>query len=223
MTGYAWRMREQPRNPLKVLILAADPLALRGLAAILEQEAHTEISAVESAAQLDRESTAAADVLLWDLGWDTDAGGAGDVGKAVAELAAGGLPVVAMLPDGEPVAAARRLGVVGLLARSARPSAVRAALSAAAAGLHVTDPALEDARLPPVSAHSFSAVEPLTAREREVLRLLAEGLTNRAIGTRLRISENTAKFHVQSLLGKLAAGSRTEAVVQASRLGLLTL
>jgi DNA-binding CsgD family transcriptional regulator len=61
----------------------------------------------------------------------------------------------------------------------------------------------------------------LTAREREVLQLVAEGLPNKAIARQLGISEHTAKFHVGSLLGKLGAGSRTEAVTLATRRGIL--
>jgi DNA-binding CsgD family transcriptional regulator len=56
-----------------------------------------------------------------------------------------------------------------------------------------------------------------------VVQLLAEGLTNRRIGERLGISEHTAKFHVNSILGKLAASTRSEAVARAARLGLVLL
>jgi DNA-binding CsgD family transcriptional regulator len=66
-------------------------------------------------------------------------------------------------------------------------------------------------------------VEPLTAREREVLELVAEGMSNRAIAERLAISEHTVKFHVGSLLGKLAAGTRAELVAIAVRRGLIML
>ena len=66
-------------------------------------------------------------------------------------------------------------------------------------------------------------VETLTPREIEVLQLLAEGMTNRAIAQRLEISEHTVKFHVNALMGKLHAQSRTDAVVRATRLGLLLL
>ena len=66
-------------------------------------------------------------------------------------------------------------------------------------------------------------VEELTPRETEVLQLLADGLTNKAIAQRLGISDHTVKFHVNAVLGKLGAQSRTEAVVRASRLGLLQL
>jgi DNA-binding NarL/FixJ family response regulator len=66
-------------------------------------------------------------------------------------------------------------------------------------------------------------VEELTPRETEVLQLLADGLTNKAIAQRLGISDHTVKFHVNAVLGKLGAQSRTEAVVRATRLGLLHL
>ncbi|MDQ7857760.1 MAG: LuxR C-terminal-related transcriptional regulator, partial [Armatimonadota bacterium] len=66
-------------------------------------------------------------------------------------------------------------------------------------------------------------VEDLTQREHQVLQLLAEGLANREIARRLSISEHTVNFHVDAILGKLGAHSRTEAVARAARLGLLIL
>jgi two-component system, NarL family, nitrate/nitrite response regulator NarL len=65
--------------------------------------------------------------------------------------------------------------------------------------------------------------EPLTAREVQVLELLAEGLPNKAIAARLRISDQTVKFHVSSIAGKLGARNRTDAVRRAVRGGLITL
>jgi DNA-binding NarL/FixJ family response regulator len=64
--------------------------------------------------------------------------------------------------------------------------------------------------------------EPLTPREVEVLELLAEGLPNKAIAARLRISDQTVKFHVSSISGKLGARNRTDAVRRAVRRGLIT-
>lgn len=65
--------------------------------------------------------------------------------------------------------------------------------------------------------------EPLTAREVQVLELLAEGLPNKAIAARLGISDQTVKFHVSSISGKLGAANRTDAVRRAVRRGLITL
>ena len=70
------------------------------------------------------------------------------------------------------------------------------------------------------SAAEF-AVENLTPREMEILEMLAEGLSNKQIAGRLNISEHTGKFHVNSILGKLGAGTRTEAVMRGLRSGLL--
>jgi DNA-binding NarL/FixJ family response regulator len=66
-------------------------------------------------------------------------------------------------------------------------------------------------------------VEPLTQREIEVIELVAEGLSNRAIADRMGISDQTVKFHVASIAGKLGAANRTDAVRRAARAGLITL
>jgi two-component system nitrate/nitrite response regulator NarL len=66
-------------------------------------------------------------------------------------------------------------------------------------------------------------VEPLTSREVQVLELLAEGLPNKAIAARLGISDQTVKFHVSAICGKLGAANRTDAVRRAARRGLITL
>ena len=66
-------------------------------------------------------------------------------------------------------------------------------------------------------------LEPLTSREVQVLELMAEGLANKAIATRLGISDQTVKFHVASISGKLGAANRTDAVRRAVRHGLITL
>jgi DNA-binding NarL/FixJ family response regulator len=103
---------------------------------------------------------------------------------------------------------------------------ILAALRAVTRGLVVLDPAI--ARLSqlraPVSVRDADAIgEALTERETEVLELLALGLPNKTIAQRLHISEHTAKFHVGSIMAKLGAASRTEAVALAARRGLLVL
>src|SRR6476660_647897 len=71
--------------------------------------------------------------------------------------------------------------------------------------------------------HDGAAIESLTARERQVLELLAEGLPNKQIAVRLGISDQTVKFHVASICGKLGVSNRTEAVRRALRRGLLSI
>uniref|UniRef100_A0A831TH15 Response regulator transcription factor n=1 Tax=Thermorudis peleae TaxID=1382356 RepID=A0A831TH15_9BACT len=63
--------------------------------------------------------------------------------------------------------------------------------------------------------------EPLTKREREVLRYLAQGMTNQEIADTLHVSQGTVKAHVESIIGKLGVANRTQAVVRALELGLL--
>jgi DNA-binding NarL/FixJ family response regulator len=98
-----------------------------------------------------------------------------------------------------------------------RPSStsfeIRAALEAAAAGLVVL----------PVTPKGEANDTFLTPREKEVLQLLAQGVGNKEIAWRLHITEHTVKFHVSSLMSKLSAGSRTEAVTQGIRRGYVSL
>jgi DNA-binding NarL/FixJ family response regulator len=65
------------------------------------------------------------------------------------------------------------------------------------------------------------SVEPLTDRETELLRLVAQGLPNRAVGERMSISENTVKYHMKNILQKLAVNNRTEAVTRAIQSGII--
>ena len=92
------------------------------------------------------------------------------------------------------------------------------AIKTVASGLLVFDSALM-----PQQTVEDPHVEALTPREGEVLRLLAEGSGNKEIAARLNISEHTIKFHIRSILGKLGAESRTEAVARGLRSGLIDL
>jgi ATP/maltotriose-dependent transcriptional regulator MalT len=74
---------------------------------------------------------------------------------------------------------------------------------------------------PSAAGREDQVVEPLTARELEVLGHLADGLSNKAIASRLGISDETVKFHLSAIFGKLGASNRTDAVRQAVRRGLV--
>ncbi len=117
-----------------------------------------------------------------------------------------------------------RNGVRAILPRDASPGAILAAIEAAASGLAAVDPRDLEPLLSPAVAASLQAEPPaLTARELEVLRMLAEGAANKTIAWKLNISEHTVKFHVASILGKLNASTRTEAVTRGIRTGLILL
>lgn len=115
-----------------------------------------------------------------------------------------------------------RLGVRAVLPRDASPAEVLAAVEAASTGLAVVDPHDLEALLSasnPIAASAESTV--LTPRELEVLRLMAEGAANKNIAWKLGISEHTVKFHVASILAKLNASTRTEAVAIGIRKGMI--
>jgi two-component system, NarL family, response regulator YdfI len=129
-------------------------------------------------------------------------------------------PVVLLSPDPNPAVfnRLRRDGPGGLLQLSASPEQILQAIRSVVAGLAVFDNSLAMQ-----SPDDESPLEELTPREAEVLQLLAEGLGNKEIALRLNISEHTIKFHIRSILGKLGAASRTDAVARGLRGGLIEL
>jgi two-component system, NarL family, nitrate/nitrite response regulator NarL len=129
-----------------------------------------------------------------------------------------GAPPSVVLTDAALTPRALQLGVRAVLPREAGPDQIVAALHAASAGL-VAVPAESSALVIPAAGEV--EIESLTPRESETLEMLAEGLSNKQIAGRLGISDHTAKFHVNSILGKLHAGTRTEAVMRGIRLGLV--
>ena len=200
------------------ILVVGDRLARAGLGTLLAGQPGYAVvgqiggdAALPSALELYRP-----DIVLWDIGWEP-----ATAVEHVADLHANGAQIVALLPEDNAAAQIWSSGVRGLLPRDAETETIVAALSAVAQGLIVLAPslaALLGAGALPVGA---SAIEPLTPREQEVLRLLAEGLPNKAIARRLGISEHTVKFHINAVLGKLGAQNRTEAVVLAMRMGLV--
>jgi two-component system, NarL family, response regulator YdfI len=120
-----------------------------------------------------------------------------------------------------------RGGVLGILPRNSSPAEIASAIHAASRGLLVVEPELIRDLVVSDAARNFESdidlVEELTDREIEVLRMLAEGWANKEIASRLGISDHTVKFHISSILAKLAVSSRTEAVTVGIRKGLILL
>jgi two-component system, NarL family, nitrate/nitrite response regulator NarL len=207
-------------NELRLLIIAGDPLARAGLATLLGEQApffiagrvpaHEDVTAAVA--------TYLPDVLVWDLGWDPLPGL-----EQMAEVSGGGLPIVALVADQHDALAAWSAGAGSVALRDVEVEVLAAAVAAVAHGLAAFDSTVAAALLPAASLPEVTVGVELTGREREVLQLLAEGLPNKTIARRLEISEHTVKFHVNAILSKLGAQSRTEAVVRASRLGLILL
>jgi NarL family two-component system response regulator YdfI len=133
-------------------------------------------------------------------------------------------PVVLLVshPPGPWTIEALRSGVRAVLPRDVSAPEMLAAIEAAAAGLTVLHPSDLSALLPARSISTNSG-ESLTPRELEVFAMLAEGVGNKTIAWKLGISEHTVKFHVASIMSKLNATSRTEAVAIGIRKGLIML
>ncbi len=99
-------------------------------------------------------------------------------------------------------------------------------IQAAHVGLVLLDPDVTQnlaSRIPAPTARPIAALDELTPREIEVLRMLAEGLGNREMAVRLGISDHTVKFHISSILDKFGAATRTEAVTMGIRMGIILL
>ena len=211
---------------IRVFIVAASPLARAGLENLL---AARDVEVVASNGTIDALAEmladAAPDVVLIDS--------SGEPFEPMLEsILASGLASdvsVVILGDGMTPAAsadALRAGIRAALPGDISPEQLVAALEAVASGLLVLHPSHASEGLPAGSAPSRALdelAESLTRRELEVLQMLAAGLSNKEIAARLNISDHTVKFHVASILGKLGAASRTEAVSLGIRRGLVLL
>lgn len=209
---------------IRVLVKASSPIAKTGLENLLRaQPAFQLVNDLSGGAQ---EAGSAfespPDVLVVEAETLAD-----HAAREALDWAGAGGPVVLLLrhPAVESIAEALRAGAKAALPSGLEASEMFAAIEAAAAGLVVLDGTDIDMLLRAPGAVSRDGaealVEALTPREIEVLQLLAAGLGNKEIASRLEISEHTAKFHVASILGKLGAGSRTEAVTLGIRHGLI--
>jgi DNA-binding NarL/FixJ family response regulator len=198
-------------GPLRVAIVADDPLVRTGLASVLS--AWDELELCELPEQ--------PDVVLWDAGAGADDHQDAD---AVAELERCGVPTLALVGDDADASAALAAGARGVMQREVGGAGLHAALQAVQYGLTVLDPSFAALAAPPPAAPEPEPLEQaLTARELEVLEHVAAGLSNKRIARKLSISEHTVKFHLNGILAKLDADTRTEAVVSALRRGLVML
>jgi DNA-binding NarL/FixJ family response regulator len=194
-------------DPIKVALLTDDPLLRAGLSSLLAQNGAISV--------VDREG---AEVALWDAGVD-----ASKTLARLGELRTLDMPVVAVVGDQAHVAPALAAGARGVVLRDQVGPGIHAALTAVRSGLTVMDTALASSLIPNQPVREPKGRGELTERERQVVQLLSEGLSNKLIADRLGISDHTAKFHVNGVMMKLGASTRTEAVVEAMRRNLIKL
>ena len=200
-----------------MLLVAASAVRRAGLEALLKAapsvklvgSLHNPHAVEQYAAQLQP------DVILLDLDAETST-------RPSTSLA-----VVALIdePSADWVARALRSGVKAILPRDSGIDEILAAIQAAHAGLVLLDADVTQnlaSRIPAPTA-PMAALDDLTPREIEVLRMLAEGLGNREMAARLGISDHTVKFHISSILDKFGAATRTEAVTMGIRMGIILL
>ena len=205
---------------LRILIVADDQLARAGLATMIgDLPASAVVGQIDvQSARSNIQEVYRPDLVLWDLGWEPSL-----ALESLTALPEASPPVVALLPNASYFSESWAAGARGLLLRDAPAQDLRAAITAVAQGLIVIGDELAAALLPNVGQSPAQPLPELTRRELEVLHLLAEGLPNKVIASRLNISEHTVKFHVNAIMSKLGAQSRTEAVTRATRSGLILL
>jgi DNA-binding NarL/FixJ family response regulator len=208
----------RPNAPSLVAISCRDPALREALFEIIGQLSDVEIVAPGDA-----------NVALVAVGHGGTLGLADGLGQDI--------PVVAVLERDDQAADALRAGARGVVRRAQLGAGVAAALTAVRMGLVVVDAALAGAvtgtgapttALPRVTERTAGSdskvrIGSLTGREKQVAQLLTLGLSNKLIADRLGISDHTAKFHVNGVMGKLGVTTRTEAVVEAVRRGLVQL
>jgi DNA-binding NarL/FixJ family response regulator len=215
----------QPR-PVRVFVVDDHTVVRRGLRAYLEVVDDMEVVGEAADGQEALEGIAALvaagrppDVVLMDL---LMSGMDGITAIAAITQRHPEMEVVAMtsFAQTELVHGALQAGAAGYLLKDAEADEVAAAIRAARRGEVHLDPAIAKQLTRSLVAPRPQTVDSLTDREREVLVLVAEGLSNQQIANSLVISERTARTHVSNILGKLGLASRTQAALVAIREGI---
>jgi two-component system NarL family response regulator len=201
---------------IRLLIVDDHALVRRGLAAIINMEEDTAVigEAADGKEAIHMWRELRPDVVLMDLRMPIMDGVAAIRGIR-AEDPDAGIIVLTTYDHDEDIYAGLRAGAKAYLLKDAQPEELFRCIRAVHAGNAYLQPKLA------VKLAQRAQEEPLTEREEQSLKLLAEGLSNRAIGQALHISESTVKSHLKSLFVKLDATSRAEAIALAARRGLV--
>ena len=228
-------MDKKDNISLRVLVIAGTSARRAHLAAVISRAVRGVNVTCDSQISPARFAAAKADILVADLDTPASAAAMLDFLQDAPTVAGS----VALIDDPDPawVRSALRASVHAIISRDADSEDMQIAIQAAEAGFVLLHPTsvqgllqnnaidqmgdINDEEMDHENLRREDMVEDLTARESEVLRLVSIGLGNKEIAARLAISEHTAKFHISSILGKLHATSRTEAVSVGIRKGLI--
>ena len=203
-------LQELGSPTVRTLVVGEDPLVRESVVRRVRGRA----SESEAASAAETSARMGAEVVLWDLGPSTS-GGAGFQFDTI------GAPVIVLAPADAKALPLVSAGAAGVLRRNVTGEALRSAIDSVKQGLKVIDPELLDTPSRIGAPTATRAAASLTPREHDVLELLAVGLSNKQIASKLGISSHTAKFHIGAILSKLDAATRTEAVVRAVQRGLI--
>jgi DNA-binding NarL/FixJ family response regulator len=210
---------------IRVLIADDHPLVRAGLKAALAPLAEVEVEVVAEAATGSAAIREAVlhrpDVVVMDLQMP-DGGGVEatrELGQAVPSAA---VLVLTMFDDDDSIFAAMRAGARGYVLKGAEQHEIARTITAVAAGEAIFGPGVASRVLAYFAAppHTATPFPELTAREREVLDLLAAGRNNRQIAERLALSGKTVANHISSIFAKLQVADRTQAILRARDAGL---
>ena len=222
-------MREARPTPIRVLLVDDQRLMREGLRILLELEPDLEVvgEAGDGQAALDAYAALRPDVVLMDVrmpGMD----GVEATRRLRERWPEARVIILTTFDDDEYVFEGLRAGALGYLLKDVSGQELAEAVRTVAASGALIEPSVarkvlaEFARLaPPARPIEAGLPTPLSEREREVLRLLALGLTNREIAARLYLAEGTVKNYVTSILQKLGVRDRTQAALRAREMGLL--
>jgi DNA-binding NarL/FixJ family response regulator len=197
-----------------VLLVDDHQLVRAGLAALLDtaDDLHVVGQAADGRQAIEMAVAAAPDVVLMDLSMPI-LDGVEATRLLLAELPQTHVVVLTSFSDRQRVGDALAAGAVGYILKDCEPRELLAAVRSAARGHAPLDPRVARALLP--SAGAARPVDELSARERQVLRLIAEGLANKQIGRVLGISESTVKVHAGSAFRRIGVSDRTSAALWA--------
>jgi DNA-binding NarL/FixJ family response regulator len=209
---------------IRVLVVDDHPMVREGLRSMLNGDGIEVVAEAGTAAEaVQAAERARPDVVLLDVELP-DGDGLGVLGRIKARMPGTSVLIVTMHDESRLVRQAVAAGAAGYVLKGVGRRELLAAVRAVRDGEAVLDPALLRtlvAETPVERQPALESAERLTTVDRDVLRLVAKGLTNREIADRMRWSVATAKKYVQRVLGKLGASDRTQAAVEAMRIGLL--